>query len=107
MKRLQEKVLPDHWKTSCYQLNYVNDASSDFKSNNIPLSDWQRVLEPSGAVFLPMAGARTIDGVYEELPTYQTSTAESDCAYIVQHCCIDASAHRGDGFAVRLVQEVE
>ncbi len=100
-------VLPDHWKTSCYQLNYVNDAGSDFKSNNIPLSDWQRVLEPSGAVFLPMAGARTIDGVYEELPTYQTSTAASDCAYIVQHCCVDAGAHRGDGFAVRLVREVE
>ena len=100
-------VLPDHWKTSCYQLNYVNDAGSDFKSNNIPLSDWQRVLEPSGAVFLPMAGARTIDGVYEDLPTYQTSTAASDCAYIVQHCFINAGAHRGDGFAVRLVQEVE
>lgn len=100
-------VLPDHWKTSCYQLNYVNDAGGDFKSNNIPLSDWQRVLEPSGAVFLPMAGARTIDGVYEELPTYQTSTAASDCAYIVQHCSIDAGAHRGDGFAVRLVREVE
>ena len=100
-------VLPDHWKTSCYQLNYVNDTGSDFKSNNIPLTDWQRVLEPSGAVFLPMAGARTIDGVYEDLPTYQTSTAASDCAYIVQHCSIDAGAHRGDGFAVRLVREVE
>ena len=100
-------VLPDHWKTSCYQLNYVNDTGSNFKSNIIPLTDWQRVLEPSGAVFLPMAGARTIDGVYEDLPTYQTSTAASDCAYIVQHCCIDAGAHRGDGFAVRLVREVE
>ena len=100
-------VLPDNWKTSCYQLNCVNDAWSDFNSNIIPLSDWQRVLEPSGAVFLPEAGARTIDGVFEDLLSYHTSTAATECAYLMQHGGIGAGAHRGDGFAVRLVREVK
>jgi serine/threonine protein kinase len=100
-------VLPNNWKTSSYQLNCVNDAWSDFKSNLISLSDWQRVLEPSGAVFLPEAGARTIDGVYEDIPTYHTSTAATECAYQMQHGVVGAGAHRGDGFAVRLVREVE
>ena len=45
--------------------------------------------------------------VYGNEVTYHTSTAAIDCAYIVQHCCVDAGAHCGDGFAVRLVQEVE
>lgn len=100
-------VLPDSWKTSSYQLNCVNDAWSEFNSNIIPLSDWQRVLEPSGAVFLPEAGARTIDGVFEDLPSYHTSTAAAECAYLMQHGGVSAGAHRGDGFAVRLVREVE
>ena len=100
-------VLPDNWKTSSYQLNCVNDAWSDFKSNLISLSDWQRVLEPSGAVFLPEAGARTIDGVFEDLLSYHTSTAATECAYLMQHGGIGAGAHRGDGFAVRLVRDIE
>ena len=100
-------VLPDHWKTSCYQLGCVNDIWSDFNSNIIPLSDWQRVLEPSGAVFLPEAGARTIDGVFEDILVYHTSTAASECAYLMQFGGLGAGAHRGDGFAVRLVREVK
>ena len=95
------------WKSSCYQLNCVNDGLSYHESNLIPLSDWHRVLEPSGAVFLPEAGARTIDGVYEDILAYHTSTAASECAYLLQNGFIDAGAHRGDGFAVRLVREVE
>ena len=90
------------WGTSGYDHGAVNwqlwSGNQENQWHTMSRDEW---------VFLPMAGARTIDGVYEDLPTYHTSTVASDCAYIVQHCCVDAGAHRGDGFAVRLVREVE
>ena len=100
-------VLPDHWKASCYQLSCVNDVGNDYKSNIISLSDWEQVLEPSGAVFLPEAGARTIDGVFEDIPAYHTSTAAAECAYLMQDGGVGAGAHRGDGLSVRLVRDIE
>ncbi len=104
-------VLPDNWKVDTYQLNIPNNPESDFNGNRISLSDWQQVLEPAGAVFLPCAGVRTIDGVYTGAAYYHSSTIVADRTFCL--ICsssilgVEAGSHRGDGMAVRLVQEVE
>ena len=104
-------LLPDNWKVTTYQLNSVNDADVGFGANVIGLSDWQHVLEPARVVFLPSAGARTIDGVFMDLGCYHSSSAGAGDAFGVgfgkNGIVIRATGHRGDGLAVRLVQEVE
>ena len=104
-------LLPDNWKVATYQLNSVNVTNIGYSNNVINLNDWQCVLEPAGAVFLPEAGARTIDGVYLTLGTYHTSSAALEDVYGVSfgndNLMIRAEGHRGDGLSVRLVQEVE
>ena len=58
---------------------------------------------------MPMAGARTIDGIHPLLGAYYTSdAASSDAWHIVfgdDHLRFDARGHRGDGLSVRLVQD--
>ena len=105
-------LLPDHWKAATYHLNSVNDPSLAFGNNAISLSDWQQMLEPAGAVFLPKAGVRSIDGVYDNLGAYQTSDASTEANYglgfTVDGFGLGAGVnHRGDGMSVRLVQDVE
>lgn len=104
-------LLPDNWKVTAYQLNSVNDADVGFGANVIGLSDWQHVLEPAGVVFLPIAGARTIDGVFMDLGCYHSSSAGSGDAFGVGFgkigIVIRATGHRGDGLSVRLVQDAE
>lgn len=105
-------LLPDHWKVTTYQFNSVNNEDLGFDRNIISLDDWQNVLEPAGAVFLPEAGARTIDGVFLDLGVYHTSTAATECLYVLTYAddnrlFVGAGAHRGDGLAVRLVKDVE
>ncbi|MCR5038188.1 MAG: serine/threonine protein kinase [Bacteroidales bacterium] len=105
-------LFPDHWKVTTYQLNSVNSEVLVFESNIISLADWQNVLEPVGAVFLPEAGARTIEGVFLDIGVYHTSTAAAECLYELmfaedERLFVGAGAHRGDGMAVRLVKDVE
>lgn len=102
-------LLPDNWRSAVYPLNALNEEAGLFSDNIIPTSDWIRVLEPAGAVFLPMAGARTIDGIYPLLGAYYTSDAASSDAWHIlfgeDHLRFDARGHRGDGLSVRLVQD--
>jgi len=104
-------VLPDNWKVTTYQLNAVNNSDLNYSNNIISLADWQNVLEPAGAVFLPAAGARTIDGVYTDLGTYHSSSAGAEDNYGMGFCydflIVRAEGHRGDGLAVRLVRDVK
>ena len=101
-------VLPDTWKVTTYQLNSVNDANAPYSSNVISRNDFQAVLEPAGAVFLPVAGARTIDGVYLDAGGYHTADAATEDAYKVSIIVIiKCDGHRGDGLSVRLVRDVE
>ncbi|MCR5192581.1 MAG: serine/threonine protein kinase, partial [Bacteroidales bacterium] len=104
-------VLPDNWKVTTYQLNAVNNSDLNYNNNIISLADWQNVLEPAGAVFLPAAGARTIDGVYTDLGTYHSSSAGTEDNYGMgfrhDFLVVRAEGHRGDGMAVRLVKDVE
>ena len=60
-------LLPDQWQATTYQLNSVNMAEMNYTNNDISLADWQQVLEPAGAVFLPVGGARTIEGIFEDI----------------------------------------
>lgn len=102
-------LLPDNWRVAVYPLNSLNEESGVFSANTISISDWIRFLEPAGAVFLPAAGARTIDGIYPLLGAYYTSDAASSDAWHVlfaeDHLYFDARGHRGDGLSVRLVQD--
>ena len=103
-------MLPDQWQAATYQLNSVNMREINFTCNIISLADWQQLLEPAGAVFLPLAGARTIEGVFD-LGTCQTSSVGCEDSFELMFGTDDislrASGHRGDGLSVRLVRDVE
>jgi serine/threonine protein kinase len=104
-------LLPDNWNVATYHLNSVNDAELAYGNNQISLSDWQRVLEPAGAVFLPEAGVLTVDGWYGQ-GAYHTSDACTENNYGLGfgsgQCAVGAgSNHRGDGCAVRLVTALQ
>ncbi len=104
-------VLPDDWKVTTYQLNAVNMPERSYKSNVIGLADWEQVLEPSGAMFMPETGVRTMDGTFLGLGDYNTSSAATECACILMFTDgslgMGPGAHRGDGMAVRLMREVK
>ena len=78
-------------------------------ANRIPEADWNGILEPAGAVFLPEAGARTISGIFTHIGGYYTSEAASSDAWHLlfgeSDGGIGATGHRGDGLSVRLVRE--
>lgn len=105
-------LLPDNWKVGTYHLNSPNDAGLDFSNNVISFSDWQHVLEPAGAVFLPMAGVLTVDGYYDTMGAYSTSSVCAQSRYGVgfgyETLFVHGErGHRGDGHSVRLVRDVE
>lgn len=103
-------VLPDQWQANTYQLNSVNMAEMNYTNNVISLADWQQVLEPAGAVFLPVGGARTIEGIFE-LGACQTSSVGCEDSFELLFGADDiylwATGHRGDGLSVRLVRDAE
>lgn len=104
-------LLPDNWRVATFQLNSVNNAELGYNTNIISLSDWQQVLEPSGAVFLPETGVRTIDGVFTDVAYYHSSNHAVDKAYQMSFghglLGVGVGGHRGDGLSVRLVRDVE
>lgn len=102
-------LLPDNWRVADYPLNSANRPDADFDSNPISLSDWTLRLEPAGAVFLPEAGARTVDGIFSQIGGYYTSeAAATDAWHLIMGVglALDARGHRGDGLSVRLVRDV-
>ena len=103
-------LLPDRWKSTDYAFNSVN-AFQDCSANVLSSEDWLKVLEPAGAVFLPKAGVRAIDGMHENTSVYFTSSvAVSDAWLIVVNAggwWVSTEGHFGDGSSVRLVREVE
>ncbi len=48
-------ILPDNWNIS-YVFDSPNTPAS-YETNIIPLDDWESILEPAGALFLPANGA--------------------------------------------------
>lgn len=54
-------IFPDEWNASTYSFNYINGGhvsnghlANQYYDNEIPLSDWTNIIEPNGAVFLPV-----------------------------------------------------
>ena len=102
-------LLPDNWRNATYPLNATNQTDSDFESNVISADDWMRLLESAGAVFLPEAGARTVNGFFAHLGIYYSADAASTDAYhfLMDEAILyfDTRGHRSDGLSVRLVQD--
>ena len=104
-------MLPDDWNTSYYTLNSTNTANAKYNTNVISLENWNNVLEPHGAVFLPDAGVRVGTTIYTNVSCYWTS----DQYYTYQNkdqCCnlwmhntgfSFATMERYKGASVRLV----
>ena len=104
-------LLPDNWDIAVYPLNSTNLPDSGHDSNIITQSDWTSLLEPAGAVFLPEAGVRTIDGIFTQFGAYYTSEAASSDAWHIlvddAGFYFDSRGHRGDGLSVRLVRDAD
>ena len=104
-------LLPDNWSGSVWPLNAVNRTDVSFDVNRISVSDWTACLEKAGAAFLPESGARTVSGVFLRMAGYHSSDAAAGDAWHLtmdQHgLFLDANGHRGDGLAVRLVQDAD
>ena len=104
-------VAPDRWKSADYSFKVSNVNPADSSSNIIFADDWTKVLEPAGAVFLPNAGMRLIDGVHSNRGGYYTASAAVSDAwhFSLYHdgYTFSAEGHRGDGLSVRLVRDVE
>lgn len=64
-------LLPDDWSTSYHALSSTDTGNAAFTANEIDASTWASSLEVHGAVFLPAAGCRYIDG---ENNNYATAT---------------------------------
>ena len=101
-------LLPDNWSISVYPLNAANNPDASHDSNSVSQDDWPH-LEHAGAIFLPEAGVRTVDGVFTHFGAYYTSEAASTDAWHIilddAGLYFDARGHRGDGLSVRLVQD--
>lgn len=52
-------LLPDDWVGTNFTLAFINNKTAHYDSNVISENDWNNVLEPKGAVFLPAAGTRS------------------------------------------------
>ena len=103
-------VFPDRWESADYSFNAVN-AFTACSANVISSDDWMSLLEPAGAVFLPKAGVRAMDGMHENSGNYVSSTVGvSNCWNLVftdNHWWFTAEGHFGDANSVRLVRDVE
>ena len=108
-------ILPDNWVSSIYSLNYPNvELNTGFGINTISAIDWNSVLEPHGAVFLPVTGKRT-NGTYVGNLNWGGYWSASMGEDRYAHCCViesagltpAASSFRNNGLSVRLVQDVE
>ena len=110
-------LLPDNWDASVYSLNSPNNDGASYNSNVIDSSTWVDVLEPNGAVFMPITlnrigqsigdGNYGVNEGYYWLATYTPGgsayniyftevglTPDDDCGDMDRHV----------GRAVRLVQ---
>lgn len=115
-------LLPDNWKTQYYTLNNINNADAAFSANNITSTNWVNIFEAHGAVFLPVTGQRnsgtTINNPDTELHYWSSTGGENGShaptgnhlryldAGSSKGLAPDAGAGRCNGFAVRLVRDV-
>ena len=105
-------LLPDDWSSSYYSLNSTNTIGAIYSNNTISLSVWANSFESNGAVFLPAAGCRNVrslhyvgfDGLYFSASYSNSSNVWYIYFYDPTFTKYDTT--RGDGFSVRLVQDL-
>lgn len=102
-------LLPDNWNASKYRFNNVNSSSTDYSANSISTADWNSILQPNGAVFLPASGGRLERKVVNvgKGGGYWAASNEGDRARYLYVRKDDLNAQgtcgRMNGFSVRLV----
>lgn len=102
-------LLPDDWNSTVYYLNNTNQTDADWNTNVISSTQWQ-TLENNGAVFLPCAGLRVLNGRYiQGINTsgeYWTRTISYNGLLGSFHCSgtLWYGGIRYEGKSVRLVQ---
>ena len=105
-------LLPDNWNSSVYWLNNTNNAGANYTSNTINANQWNNILEPAGAVFLPVAGMRVgslVNG-FTTTAAYWSSTHFSFLCYDMwfSNSKIEINtSYRYYGRSVRLVRNAE
>lgn len=109
-------LLPDNWNVSIYTLNYTDNHSAPYSTNEITLSDWE-LLETNGAVFLPAAGWRygtSIGNPNHDIYYWSTTSYHSYNGYNANALVFPAeypiyqyiSYYRWYGCSVRLVSDI-
>jgi len=109
---LQYQATTKTWRFADQQYHVIgmdNEKISETYSGWIDLFGWGTSGYDHGAVFLPVGGARLIDGIHISLAAYHTATAATECIWVLMfgEPLMAPGAHRGDGFSVRLAQDVE
>ena len=107
-------LLPDNWSSSNYSLSNTNNSEADFNSNIISQGDWTNRLEANGAVFLPSAGYRHGNLVYNvgsSGPYWSATGFDNNCAYrlLFNESKLNIAYNYGRylGYSVRLVCSAE
>ena len=106
-------ILPDNWDNQTYNLNNVNQKSSNYRNNTISKFDWMNYLETNGAVFLPAAGYRYGTRMNKDGNTGRywttTYTYRDECCFEFDANSLHTGENRDkcDGCSVRLVRDVK
>ncbi len=105
-------LFPDNWDGSLYSVNNSNINDVDFSGNIINNSDWVRIFETHGAVFMPVTGSRLVlsSTSFREGAYWSATYRHSDAINILYFSStffgtnID-NGHRHDAKSVRLAQD--
>ena len=103
-------LLPDTWSALAFNINYPNQGNASYSSNSVSLDNWTNLFEPLGAVFLPAAGMREGNSVFDDGSAYYWSSeyANGNSAYDVyfrnDYCNFSTYSGRHSGYSVRLVK---
>ena len=123
-------LLPDNWTTPAgvtftasttkglawneSENSYNNDNFDNFSHNTYTKEQWEDIIEPEGAVFLPAAGYRNATAIYYTSTSghYWSDTSnETSTAYSFSFgqypLSPQSSGRRESGYSVRLVRDVK
>lgn len=107
-------IFPDDWDSDLYTIRNVNSSAVNYNSNKIPENQWNNILEPNGAVFLPAAGYRKvaeIGGVQVEGNYWSSNICDDSYSYTLTFGSgtlnATTASTRSRGRSVRLVCDVE
>jgi len=109
--------VPDDWESSYYDLNNYNGANftdGTFYTNNIiSIEEWNSLIEPHGAVFLPATGTLFQNRYDNYINNQEEPHGNYSTAIVSVYFCFhnnyigDGWTTRAMGAPVRLVQDVQ